>query len=392
MDRQVVDHHYQGLYLATPDGKVLAVNSPMVPDPPGWPKRVLEELTAGLKQFGNVTPRPPTQSNPLPYRGIGVGPDGSVTLAMRDRVVSRNRPEQLFELLLGSVTLPAADWSAIGPPDAKVGGSWTIPKAVGGAFYSMLNLHDVRFHGRNDVTDFEFTGKVTAVQDGIAYLNYRGRIRGHYDERTPDHSGGFIASTELRMLGGVGAYDLQAGQMLSLTWVFDGSYWLCKELSDRDHADGDHYVAVVEWRREKPNNAIPPLADTTQPPTPAATADSGPAEALKAFLVALAAQDEPTLRALALPHPDFDLLLRGPRATPEQVTMLKARLADQPIRRLKSGDPVKMPNGESRVISPDDVREGRVVLWPEGAPLPTRLENVGGKWKVFAGTFIAARR
>ena len=53
---------------------------------------------------------------------------------------------------------------------------------------------------------------------------------------------------------------------------------------------------------------------------------------------------------------------------------------------------VKMPDGETRFIKPIDVREGRVVLWPAGAPLPSRLENVGGHWKVFAAPFIAARK
>ena len=62
------------------------------------------------------------------------------------------------------------------------------------------------------------------------------------------------------------------------------------------------------------------------------------------------------------------------------------------MRRLKVGDPVRMPGGQTRVIHPADVREGRVVLWPEGVPLPSRLENVGGHWKVFARPFIAARQ
>jgi hypothetical protein len=59
---------------------------------------------------------------------------------------------------------------------------------------------------------------------------------------------------------------------------------------------------------------------------------------------------------------------------------------------LNAGDPVKMPNGESRIIKPDDVRAGRIVLWAAGEPLPSRLENVEGHWKVFAGAFIAARK
>jgi hypothetical protein len=119
---------------------------------------------------------------------------------------------------------------------------------------------------------------------------------------------------------------------------------------------------------------------------------SQPEEALKAFLVALAAHDERALREIALPHPRLESLLQGPSATTDQLAVLKARLDRMSIRRLKAGDPVKMPNGEARVIQPEDVRAGRVVLWADGEPLPTRLEKVRGSWKVFAGTFIGARK
>src|SRR5262249_6359984 len=87
----------------------------------------------------------------------------------------------------------------------------------------------------------------------------------------------------------------------------------------------------------------------------------------------------------------FAWLLKNPAVPADVLARLKSQLEEKPIRRLKVGDPVRMPNGESRVIQPDDVREGRVVLWPDGAPLPSRLEKVGAHWKVFARPFIAAR-
>jgi hypothetical protein len=121
-------------------------------------------------------------------------------------------------------------------------------------------------------------------------------------------------------------------------------------------------------------------------------ADSTPEDALKTFLLALAAGDELTLRGVTLPHAEFELLLKDPPAPPDVLALLKARLEEKPMKRLKEGDPVRMPNGESRVIKPADVRAGRVVLWPAGAPLPSRLENVGGHWKVFAAPFIAVRK
>jgi hypothetical protein len=121
-------------------------------------------------------------------------------------------------------------------------------------------------------------------------------------------------------------------------------------------------------------------------------ADSTPEDAMKTFLLALAARDEATLRAVTIPDDEFDWLLKGPRVSPELIARMKTRLEEKPMKRLKAGDPVKMSNGEARVIKPIDVREGRVVLWPEGTPLPSRVEYLGGHWKVFAKPFIAARK
>jgi hypothetical protein len=121
-------------------------------------------------------------------------------------------------------------------------------------------------------------------------------------------------------------------------------------------------------------------------------ADSTPEDALKTFLLALAAHDGAALRAVALPDAELDLLLQGSPTPPEKLALLKAQLEEKPMNRLNAGDPVRMPDGESRVIKPADVREGRVVLWAAGEPLPSRLENVGGQWKVFARPFIAARK
>ena len=194
----------------------------------------------------------------------------------------------------------------------------------------------------------------------------------------------------MKMISGVGSYDIRSGQMLSLTWV-----WLARY--------ADYYVppyrgepgrvaSVLEWRRGDAKAAAPVESNAPGTETSVELADSTPEAALKTFLIALAAHDEPTLRAVSLPVDDLHLLLEGPLAPPEQLARIKARLEEKPMRRLKAGDPVKMPDGQSRVIKPGDVREGRVVLWPDGLPIPSRVENVGGHWKVFAAPFIAARK
>jgi hypothetical protein len=141
-----------------------------------------------------------------------------------------------------------------------------------------------------------------------------------------------------------------------------------------------------------PTTTVGREGNGSEPRAKVELADSTPELALKTFLLAQAAQDEQTLRAVALPDKEINWLLKSPPATPERLARMKAWLEERPIPRLKAGDPVQMPDGRSRVIKPDDVRQGRVVLWPDGAPLPSRIENVGGHWKVFAPPFIAARK
>jgi len=374
-----------GVWLATPDGKVLASNA-SGGDAPNGARVMLADLRAGLKKFGTVAPRRVGPMNSLPYRGVGVRPDGSVTLAITDKILNGKpgtRPVESLgveRMYLDSATLSASQWSSLAPPDARAGARWTIPAETGRQFYPVLSHVRSFFKDPGEVTDVPLVGRVASVRGDIAYLVYDGRIAGTQYGTTANGVYRHGDTSELKMIGGVGAYDIRAMQMVSLTWVWDGSFeWM-------------RFGAVVEWRRGDAKALAPIEADSPRPETRVELADSAPEDALRTFLVALAAHDEATLRAVTLPHAEFDLLLKGPSAQPEQVVLLKARLEETPMKRLRVGDPVKMPDGESRVIKPTDVGEGRVVLWPAGAPLPSRLEEVGGHWKVFAAPFIAARK
>ena len=79
---------YQGLWLASAEGKVLVLNNLVYSS-----KQVLADLESGLVAFGPVKPRQVAEAgarayrNALPYRGLGVHPDGKVTLAVYDKIV-----------------------------------------------------------------------------------------------------------------------------------------------------------------------------------------------------------------------------------------------------------------------------------------------------------------
>ena len=84
--------------------------------------------------------------------------------------------------------------------------------------------------------------------------------------------------------------------------------------------------------------------------------DGTPEEALKTFMVALAAKDERVLRAIALPDDGFEWLLKDRPAplTGELLRKMKERLEQTPFHRLKAGDRVKMPGGRAGVIQSAD--------------------------------------
>jgi hypothetical protein len=386
---------YQGLWLVTADGQLLSYTCGEGLPEVEVTKLVRRELQAGLEKFGPVTSREFVPSSALQYRGVGVRADGSVTLAVTDKQIIEGAAKSTIArsygklTYIGEVTLSAEDWAALAPAEASPGSRWTVSQTVGRQFFTLLSPYDTKFKSPDQVAEVQLAGQVRSVHDGIAYLTFSGRIAGKFT--ATGNWAGHELFTTMKMVYGIGAYDVEARRMLALKWLWEGAYSNFYRPPYRGQPE--HFGAVVEWRAGSDGDA--PRAVASRAPASTAAAeltDSTPEGALRAFLVALAAHDEPALRALSLPHSDFASLLRGQSPTPDDLAQSKARLDGLRIKQLKAGDAVKMPNGESRAIKPDDVRAGRVVLWAEGELLPTRLENVDGHWKVFPGTFIATRK
>ena len=133
------------------------------------------------------------------------------------------------------------------------------------------------------------------------------------------------------------------------------------------------------------------LAPTAKPVAPK-IADATPEEALRTFLTAMIEQDEATIRVVALQSSGMERLWLGEPMSPAQVESACASIARMPIRALKAGDPVALPRNRSTVLAPEEVGPKRAVLAFEGAPVPTRVHNVEGRWKVDPAPMIAARK
>lgn len=244
--------NYQGLWVVSPEGKVLAAHMENIPAPRGrWARSALADLEAGLKAFGPVEPRRPVEHfESLPHRGAGTRPDGRVTLAVTDRWVivtdlSRDPPrDALGPTVLDSITLTADEWTGLAPPaDAtKPGGRWEVPEAVARKFYPLLSTDDTVFRDAREVTSVRLAGRVEKVEDGVASLAYEGDIAATHVGTKDEGKEGRRCSSEAKLLGGVGAYDVASGRLLSLTLVYDGRF-----RNDAPYDAPARFGAVVEW-------------------------------------------------------------------------------------------------------------------------------------------------
>jgi hypothetical protein len=152
--------------------------------------------------------------------------------------------------------------------------------------------------------------------------------------------------------------------------------------------------------------APPPVASPTKPAAAAKAAmppkrnligridrvDTTSEAAFRTFLMAIEAGDEETLRAVTLPHPDFDWLLRGEPARRQGIVELKQQMIKARVQRLKAGDKVKLAGNEVHTIRAAEVGPDHAALRMDGTPAYAPLERVKGHWKVDPAPFIAVRK
>ena len=231
---------YQGLYLVSPDGKVLASHQNFKSHKT-WPREVLADLEPGMKAFGAVKPRDVQRTDPLPHRGVGFVAEGGVCLGVYLRYAIKNIPlRELPNPTLDSLVLTASEWKTLATVPARAGQEWTVPEEVGRKFSRVLGPGDEDTMPRpNEVKSVRFRGKVKSVEGGIAYLTYEGTIAGSHN--TQSNKG--LCHGEATLTG-VGRYDVKTGRMLAVTLVFDGTF-----RGVVPYNQPAKYSGVVEWRQ-----------------------------------------------------------------------------------------------------------------------------------------------
>lgn len=235
---------YQGLYLVAPGGKVLASHQNFKSEKT-WPREVVADLEPGLKAFGAVKPREVRRSDPLPRRGSGVQPDGGATAAIYLRYAIKGIPlRELPNPIIDSLPLTAKQLTELAPPRVAVESTWTIPEALARQFSRVLGPGDEDSMPRpHEVTSMKLTGKVRAIEGGVAHLVYEGTLTGSHLNQAKNRTHGEVKLT------GVGRYDGKSGQMLSFVWVFEGVY-----RGPPPYDQPRSYSGAVEWSRNRRMN------------------------------------------------------------------------------------------------------------------------------------------
>ena len=250
---------YQGLWTLSPDGQVFTAHQ-NYKSQETWTEEVLDTLAAGLKAFGPVTPRQARAVHLLPYRGIGVKPDGSVCLALYTRYVrgggNRLAPPSVYNgsrwmwegdlkpdgpPVIDTLSLTAGEWATFMPAKSAVGTEWIVPEAVARKFTRALspNSDQSTMPRPEEASVVELKATVESVEAGQARIRLAGRWEmKHLYEGKPSYG---WATAE-----GAALYDLRKKTLRSVLLAFSGAYRMVPPYDKEDRPIG----AVVEWQAE----------------------------------------------------------------------------------------------------------------------------------------------
>lgn len=116
-----------------------------------------------------------------------------------------------------------------------------------------------------------------------------------------------------------------------------------------------------------------------------------PEDVLRAFLLAMLAQDERGIRALMIQNERGIVLWRDEPIPEEHIENAKKQIQDVKFRRVKVGESIDIPGQGPVEHTAEMINDNRVVLTAPGYPIPFIVVRAGKEWKVDAGPLISAR-
>lgn len=231
---------YQGLWIVSPAGKVLASHHRYKSEE-SWPGEVYTTLQKGRDAFGPLRPRQVRWTEPLPFRGIGVRPDGSASLAIYIRRLASGQLSGAGTV--DSLTLSAAELQAFAPPAHREGTRWLIAEKVARQLCRCLSpdSDQATMPLPEEVTQLRLSGEVHWERGDIITLVYSGQIAAvhqhPYEKGKTNHG-------EAR-IEGTGRYNARSGQLLSLTLILNGVYHNFQPYQ----REPNPFIAGIEWQR-----------------------------------------------------------------------------------------------------------------------------------------------
>lgn len=248
---------YQGVWIVSPDGKVLSGRQDYR-DFKNGAVELLETMDAGLQAFGPVGPRRAKPTNPLPHRGIGVQAEGSVTLALYGRQILGGGRETIpagveasrawlwdgalradGPTMIDSLTLSPEEWSAFSPAKLEAGASWSLPEGVARKLVRLLTASSDQsgMPRPEDATVSELKASVESIEGGLSKIRLAGRWEmSRLVEGDPKRPMSAAATAE-------GEAVSEGGKLRSLLMVFDSTI-----RHGRSEGGPNRAGAVVEWR------------------------------------------------------------------------------------------------------------------------------------------------
>jgi hypothetical protein len=252
---------YQGIWIVSPAGKVLAAHHEFK-SPKTWPQEVLDTANAALMAFGWVPPRRVKATDPLPFRGYGTQPNGSICLGVYARQMlgggRQHAPKSVHAsrywlwdgalrpdgpAVIDSLTLTAKEWATLAPPRTDVGSTWAVPEAVARQFCRVLipSSDQSAMPRPADASLARLKASIEAVEDDQVCIRLTGSWQAvHLQEGD--------AKRPLRgeaIAEGLAHYDFKRQAMHSVLLVFSGSY-------GRSNESVSAAGAVVEWQSKRP--------------------------------------------------------------------------------------------------------------------------------------------
>lgn len=234
---------YQGLYVVTAEGKVLA-NRAEQPAKGSWAADTLKLLDEGLDAFGAVTPRKPKATTPNAEHGLGLRDDGSIVLATYVRPMTLGLDKRgLGPLVIDRITLTKDEVKSLTLANGVQDATWRVPAETATALCRLTSpLSDTNWLAKRDEVSKAFLrGKIDRKSGGTSYLSFTGTVASAHVFQLDPHKGKQVkAEVTLR---GAGTMESRSGKLLSLVLVGEGRF--------RNYPPYDQeskYGAVVEWR------------------------------------------------------------------------------------------------------------------------------------------------